>query len=223
MVAAPTFFTFLPRRGQRSVRPGVSNLPRPTPSANAERLLPIAFNAPLPDDVVRRAQRGNRVAQRAVYDRYATTMFAISRRYASSTAEAEDFSQDAWVRVFEKMHTFNFEGSLEGWMRRVFATVALRGLEKRGKPLADFPDFELDDMRVDPDAIANLGAEELLREVDKLPAGYRMVFSLHAVDDLSHEQIGEALGISASTSRSQLTKAKRLLKQRLSTLFTVCL
>ena len=153
-----------------------------------------------------------------MYDRYADTMFAISRRYARDYAEAQDFAQEAWVRVFAKLHTFKFKGSLEGWIRRVTVTTALRGLERRGVPLDELPPTPPASCRVDPEAISRLGAEELLAHIAALPDGYRRVFNLHAVEGYSHDEIADLLKIKASTSRSQLTKARSMLQRRIQSL-----
>ena len=127
------------------------------------------------------------------------------------------------MRIFRKLDTFKFNGSLEGWLRRVTVTVALRGIERRGKALADLPGQLPQRYNVEPEAIAQLNADDLLRHIEALPEGYRVTFNLYAVEGYSHNEIGELLGITASTSRSQLTKARRMLQGRLTSMLPVCL
>ena len=173
--------------------------------------------------MVRAAQQGDGAAQRAVYDRYAGLLFGIARRYARDRSEAQDFAQDAWVRIFRKLDTFGFNGSLEGWLRRVTVTVALRNIQRRGLDVRELPGSLPESHRVAPTAIARLGADELLAYIEELPEGYRLVFNLFAVEGYSHNEIAEMLDIEASTSRSQLTKARKLLQRRISQLIPVCL
>ncbi len=183
----------------------------------------ISKAAALPESVVRAAQQGERSAQQTLYERYAATLFAVSRRYARDQPEAEDFAQEAWVRIFRKLHTFRFGGSLEGWLRRVTVTVALRGIEKRGTTFDELPRVLPEDFHVDAEAIARLNADDLLQHIEALPEGYKIVFNLHAVEGYSHDEIAQQLNINASTSRSQLTKARKLLQKRLANLLPLCL
>ena len=164
-----------------------------------------------------------RAAQRAVYDRYASTLFAVSLRYARDRAEAEDFAQEAWLRIFRKLDTFRFGGSLEGWLRRVTVTTALRGIERRGIRFDELPDRSAALPHSDPTAVARLSADELRGYIAELPEGYRVVFNLYAVEGYSHKEIAAELDITDGTSRSQLTKARRMLQRRLAKLLPVCL
>ncbi len=138
-------------------------------------------------------------------------MMVVCKRYAGSKQEAEDFLQEAFIRIFEKLNTFNHMGSLEGWIRRVVVHTALNKLRTR-KIYADIPDeAPVPDVNA-PDALNEMSAQELLKLVQALPTGYRMVFNMYAIDGYDHAEIAEALGISEGTSRSQLAKARMSLK-----------
>ena len=182
------------------------------------------MTASLPDTaLVRRAIANERVAQRALYERYADVVYGICRRYAPDADTAYDFAQEAWLRAFAKLDTYQHDGSLEGWLRRLTARRCVSLLRKRGLATAELPAVLPKGLHVEPEALDALSAEELRAHVASLPEGYRLVFNLVAVEGLTHAEAAEALGISAATSRSQLTRARAALQRRLAQLLTVCL
>jgi RNA polymerase sigma factor (sigma-70 family) len=149
-----------------------------------------------------------------MYKRYAGKMMVVSKRYAGSKQEAEDFLQEAFIKVFEKLHTFNHAGSLEGWIRRVVVHTSLNKLRTR-KLYADVPDeAPIPDVNA-PDALNEMSEKELMNMIQALPAGYRMVFNMYAIDGYDHAEIAAALGISEGTSRSQLAKARMSLRNEI--------
>jgi len=141
-------------------------------------------------------------------------MMVVCKRYAGSKQEAEDFLQEAFVKVFEKLHTFSHSGSLEGWVRRVVMHTALNKLRSR-KVYADIPEEApyADDNT--PDALHELGEKDLLALIEALPIGYRTVFNMYAIDGYDHAEIAATLGITEGTSRSQLAKARMALKTQI--------
>ena len=126
--------------------------------------------------------------------------------------EAEDVLQEAFIRVFKSLHQFRSEGTLEGWMRKTFVRVAINQL-KRSKIVIDH--IESADVAGSDDVISELGAEEILSLVQQLPVGYRTIFNLSVVEGYSHLEIGQMLGIEAVTSRTQLMRAKQMLRQKI--------
>ena len=142
-------------------------------------------------------------------------MYAVCLRYARSTADASDILQEGFVKVFTKMDQFNFQGSFEGWVRRIMVNTALRTYQRQRFDFEQSGYERLPDMPVDPDALATLSEKELLLLIAKLPDGYRVVFNLVAIEGYSHAEAAELLGIQESTSRSQLTKARRWLIEQL--------
>lgn len=158
--------------------------------------------------------KGNRRAQRVLYDRYADKLMNICLRYARDRAEAQDVLQNAFVKIFTKISDFKTgEGSFEGWMSRIAVNEALM-LYRKNKRIF-YPDEEVIAMNMPaaaPAAVDNLQAEDVIKLLEKLPDGYRVVFNLHVVEGYSHDEIGEMLGITSGASRSQLTRAKKNLR-----------
>jgi RNA polymerase sigma factor (sigma-70 family) len=149
-----------------------------------------------------------------MYKRYAGKMLSVCKRYAGNKEEAEDFLQEGFIRIFDKLHTFSGNGSLEGWIRRVIVHTALNKLRSR-KIYAVLPDnASIIDENI-PDAMSDLGEQDLLKMIAELPAGYRTVFNMFAIDGYDHAEIAAALGITEGTSRSQLAKARMALKTQI--------
>ncbi|MBL0015662.1 MAG: RNA polymerase sigma factor [Bacteroidetes bacterium] len=159
---------------------------------------------------------GSRRHQKALYDRYSPYMMGVCMRYASSQAEAEDLLQDGFVTVFRKLGSFEGRGELGAWMRRIFLNTALMNFRKQ-KHIQQ--QMELDAVKQVADAgedpFSAVSAAELMGMMQLLPAGARMVFNLYAVEGFEHHEIAEQLGISVGTSKSQYSRARSLLKERL--------
>lgn len=119
------------------------------------------------------------------------------------------------MKVFTKMDQFNFQGSFEGWIRRIMVNTALRTYQRQRFDFEQSGYERMPDMPVEADALASLSEKELLALIAKLPDGYRVVFNLVAIEGYSHAEAADMLGIQESTSRSQLTKARRWLIDQL--------
>lgn len=140
---------------------------------------------------------------------------ALCMRYAQNRDDAEDMLQEGWIRVFDNLKSFRHQGSLEGWIRKVMVTTALRHLRK-AKPTEELTfthDFE--ESPEIPDALAQLNEQEIIVLIETLPAGYRMVFNLFVIEGYRHTEIANLLGIEESTSRSQLVKARKWLQEKI--------
>jgi len=158
--------------------------------------------------------KGHESYQYELYKRFAGRMMPVCRRYAGSREDAEDYLQEAFIKIFEKLNLYRFQGSLEGWIRTTVVHVCLNKLRSR-KLYSDISeDFHVADTHT-PDGAQNLGEQELLTLITSLPAGYRTVFNLYAVDGFDHAEIADMLGISEGTSRSQLAKARMVLRKAL--------
>ena len=158
-------------------------------------------------------------SQKALYDLYARKMMAVCMRYVNRRDIAEDLLQEGFVKVFTSIDSFNFSGSFEGWIRRIFVNTALEYLRKNDV-LRETVDLEDPGIFAEPDhsAIDRLSAGELMEVIGQLPTGFRTVFNMFAIEGYSHKEIAETLGITESTSRSQFTRAKKLLQKKLSQL-----
>ena len=166
--------------------------------------------------LVRRARKGDRAAQRTIYERLAPKMFPICIRYMGDRAIAEDVLQDGFVTLFSKLDTFSGEGSFEGWARKIFVNTALMSLRKSDVlKESDDIDSAWDVSSDSPTVFEYLGYEELMMMIAALPSGFRTVFNMYVIEGYSHKEIGEALGISENTSRSQLQRARIILQNKI--------
>jgi RNA polymerase sigma-70 factor (ECF subfamily) len=146
---------------------------------------------------------------------YAGRIYSLCRRYVPDAMDAEDVLVSSFVKVFDRIGQFRGEGSFEGWIRRIAVNESLTWLRKNKSM---YVETELEAAERQPDFSGlsdHLEAEDLLKMVNELPPGYRMVFNLYAIDGYTHEEIGKQLGISENTSKSQLSRARALLQKRL--------
>jgi RNA polymerase sigma factor (sigma-70 family) len=153
--------------------------------------------------------------QRALFERYAGTMLSVCRRYASDQKEAEDMLQETFIRVFSYVDQFKFQGSLEGWIKRITVNASLRVLQNKKVRFSEIKEDHHEYPTVDAFALSSLGAAELLKLISHLPDGYRTVFNLYAIEGYTHEEIADLLHIKPASSRSQLSKARSLLKEQI--------
>ena len=162
--------------------------------------------------LVKACLRNDRAAQRQLYEKFAGSMLGVCYRYTKSKTDAEDLLQDGFIRVFNKLEQFRGEGELGGWIRRIMVTTALNYLKSNAKyhqHLA-FDKADLHPVTDDnPDVLLN--TKQILSLIQQLPTGYQTIFNLYAIDGYSHVEIGEILGISDGTSRSQYARARALL------------
>ena len=167
------------------------------------------------DELIKGCLRREPHAQRLLYDTYSSKMYAICYRYVKDSMEAEDILVTSFTKVFEKIGQFKFEGSFEGWIRRIVVNEALTCLRKNRSM---YLETELKQVDYDPNyknLNDHLETEDLLKLVQELPAGYRIVFNMFAIDGYSHKEIAESLGISENTSKSQLSRARIYLQKQL--------
>jgi RNA polymerase sigma factor (sigma-70 family) len=163
-------------------------------------------------------QAGNRRAQNQLYRAYASGLLGVCMRYASGLSEAEDILQEGFVKIFTNIKSFKGIGSLEGWMKRIIINTALNHIRQNAKFRTlyysdDLPEYQEEDNEDLP--LPEVSAEILLQIIQNLPEGYRMVFNLYAIEHNTHKEIAELLGISEGTSKSQLSKARKMLKMKL--------
>ena len=160
-------------------------------------------------------KRGEGRAHKVVYERYSGKMLAVCTRYCANRDDAEEVMLDGFMRVFEKIDQFRKDGSFEGWIRRIMVTESLMFLRKNKQWRQEIP---LENVTTEPDyewADTAIHESDLLRIVNQLPDGYRMVFNLYAIEGYAHAEIAEMLGISEGTSKSQLSRARALLQSSL--------
>ncbi len=160
--------------------------------------------------------KGNRASQKALYDRLASRMFPLCMRYVGDRILAEDILQEGFITLFTRLQDYKGDGSFEGWARKIFVTTALMNLRKRDALKMSEELDSVRSMKTDlPSQGQNLGYKEIMKLVMELPAGFRTVFNLYAVEGYSHKEIGDMLGISETTSRTQLSRARVLLQNKI--------
>ena len=161
-------------------------------------------------------KRGERRAQRELYETYARKMMTVCLRYVNDRETAHDLLQDGFVRVFTHIDAYQGIGSLEGWMRKIFVNEAL-GYLRKADILREAVDLEdaVELTQTDSSAVSDMAAAELMELVRALPMGFRTVFNLFAIEGYSHKEIGEMVRITESTSRSQYTRAKQWLQRKI--------
>jgi RNA polymerase sigma-70 factor (ECF subfamily) len=163
--------------------------------------------------------RGEHRAQRQLYDQLAGLMLTVCRRYLKRREDAEEALLLGFAKMFKALPNYRFEGSFEGWVRRIMVNEALMQLRQRETMMvASMEDFaQPENLAITPaTADTQLQAEDLMQMLAELPIGYRTVFNLYALEGFGHQEIAEMLGISEGTSKSQLSKARAMLQRRLS-------
>lgn len=166
------------------------------------------------EELISYCLQGDRFAQKSLFEKYAGKMMATCLRYATDRSDAQDILQEAFIKVFKNLKNFEKKGSFEGWIRTIVINTALNKKNKlsfsREKHVEE--NF-LDVNNYEPSVISRLTADEILKFIDKLPEGYRIVFNLYVVEGYSHKEIGKLLDIKEASSRSQLAKARRMLQE----------
>ena len=166
-------------------------------------------------ELIKGCVKEDRAAQRALYDSYCRKMMVVCQRYVKSTLEAEDALQEGFIKVFAAIKSFRGEARLETWITRIMINTALNSQRQKLYllPMVDITEIELHE---DADiSLAAFNLSELISMIQSLPDGCRIVFNLFAVEGYNHKEIGELLGISEGTSKSQYSRAKSLLKVKL--------
>lgn len=168
--------------------------------------------------LIKNCQRGVKSSQYELVKRYSQMLMTVCRRYAPDESISKDLLQETLIRIFRNIDKYQATGSFEGWMRKIAVNCSLQWLRKsyleKETPLLDFDQGQT----VDPEIWSKLGTEEIIRLIQELPAGFRTVFNLNIIEGYNHREISELLGITESASRSQLTRARRLLQKKLNSI-----
>ncbi|GGF21590.1 RNA polymerase sigma factor [Echinicola rosea] len=168
--------------------------------------------------IIQGCLKGNRNAQKHLYDHYSGKFLIICRRYIKDRDLAEDVMIEGFMKIFEKLDQYEAKGSFEGWMKRIIVTQSLLTLRKNQKLSMEVNlDYELETSLPQYEFV-DMEANELLEMIHELPLGYQTVFNLYAIEGYSHAEISDLLGISENTSKSQLSRARAMLKQKITQL-----
>ncbi|GAB3937066.1 RNA polymerase sigma factor [Mucilaginibacter myungsuensis] len=161
-------------------------------------------------------KKGDRRAQETVYRHYAGRMLALCRRYTNNTAEAEDILQDAFVKVFTKIHLYTGEGSFEGWMRRIMVNTALTAYREKQKQVMT---VDIDDCLYALNSYTDYQTDDtayLYDSLNKLPLHHKVAFNLFAIEGYSHQEIAELTNITVLQSRTHVCRARTALRKSVS-------
>ena len=158
----------------------------------------------------------DRRAQKALYELYSPRMLTICVRYTGDRERAKDIMHDAFITVFEKIGSYSANGSFEGWMRKIFVNTALMSLRKSDvlKYSEELSGVERE-VTIDSSVLGNLSSKDLLKLISTMPVGFRTVFNMYAIEGYSHQEIAKEMKISEGSSRSQLSRARTWLQERI--------
>lgn len=157
-------------------------------------------------------KKGKKNAQTYLYEKLAPKMLAICLRYLKDQMQAEDIMIEGFMKVFSKIDLYRGEGSFEGWIKKIMVNECLMKL--RGPKIYWLDNSECE-TEISNDAFTNLEVEELFQMISDLPVGYRTVFNMYVIEGFSHAEIADKLHISEGTSKSQLSRAKAILREQI--------
>jgi RNA polymerase sigma factor (sigma-70 family) len=167
-------------------------------------------------ELVKQCLKNNHAAQEVFYRMFARKMYGICLRFARAGIEADDILQEGFIKVFINLPKFEFKGSLEGWIRRIIVNSAI---DYSKKHIHDYQEIDIENTDqyevAEDDITSRLAADDIITLIQELPDSKRIIFNLFAYEGYSHKEIAEMLNISVMTSKSQLSKAKKMLQERL--------
>jgi RNA polymerase sigma factor (sigma-70 family) len=163
------------------------------------------------DQLIHDCKNNDTKAQEQLYRLFSSKLFAICLKYSRNYAEAEDNLQDGFLIIFDKIHQFNFKGSFEGWIKRIMINNVLQ--QYRGVSFLELTHDISDEAEVEIDETVSL--DFLMKIIQELPDRYRLVFNLYVIDGYPHKDIADMLEISIGTSKSNLSRARMILKEKI--------
>ncbi len=170
---------------------------------------------PAETDLIKGCIDGNRQMQELLYKKFSTKMYGVCLRYSGNVDDANDLLQEGFIKVFKNLLKFRGDGSFEGWMRRIFVNTSIEHFRKKVK-LYNVTEVQENTIE-DPDlnVLDTLAERDIITLVNELSPGYKTVFNMHVIEGYSHKEIADMLGITEGTSKSQLARAKGVLKKSL--------
>ena len=168
-------------------------------------------------DLVRECLKGKRLAQKELYERLSSRMFSVCIRYVGDKEIAKDILHDGFITLFSKLNTFKGDGSFEGWARRIFVNTSLMHIRKADvlKLAEGLDSKELVQVSINPTVVEQLEAKTLMKLISEMPVGFRTVFNMYVIEGYNHQEIAKILEISEGGSRSQLSRARIWLQDKL--------
>jgi RNA polymerase sigma factor (sigma-70 family) len=167
------------------------------------------------NDLMEGCKAGDRKMQELLYQQTSAKMFALCLRYAKDHMEAEDSLQLGYIKIFEKIKSYRGDGAFEGWMRRIMVNTAIESYRKNLRNLNVVQLDEVYEQTVASFDYSRLEFQDLLKLIQQLADGYRLVFNLYVIEGYSHKEIAASLGITEGASKSQLSRARTILKEKI--------
>jgi len=166
-------------------------------------------------DIIQGCLDGNRQIQEIFYKKYASKMYGVCLRYSGNVEDANDLLQEGFIKVFKNLGKFRGDGSFEGWVRRIFVNTSIEHFRKKVKlyNVSEVQENTIEDIELN--VLDSMAEKDIISLVHELSPGYKAVFNMHVIEGYSHKEIAEILGITEGTSKSQLARAKGVLKKSL--------
>jgi RNA polymerase sigma-70 factor (ECF subfamily) len=166
------------------------------------------------ENIIKGCCRKDPRAQKLLYEQFSGQMFGVCLRYSGSAEDAQDVLHEGFLKIFEKIKQYKFKGSFEGWVRKIMVNTALEKFRNQYKVISIQDGVYEYDSRGSDDLTDNMTVRELMAMVQDLSPQYRTVFNLYAIEGYSHKEISELLNISEGTSKSNLSRARIILQEK---------
>ena len=167
-------------------------------------------------NIVKACLNGDRQSQRRLYTLFSSRLYGVCLRYSDNEEDAKDLLQEGFIKIFNNLKQYKYNGSLEGWMRRIIVNTALERFRRENKSIFVNNEDYMDSLQVNYEHILeDLAYKDLIHLVQGLSDQYRVVFNLYVIEGFSHKEIGEKLNIGEGTSKSNLSRARELLKKKI--------
>lgn len=167
-------------------------------------------------DLIIGCKKENRIAQKALVDTFAPYLFAISKRYMRDDHEAKDIIQESFISIFKNIQNFRSEPyAFKAWIRQITVNAALQKIRKSYRTKEVMEENIVDDRNEMPEIYGKFDVEDIMKLINQLPDKYREVFNLYVIDGYSHREIAEKIGLQESSSRAVLTRAKKMIREKI--------
>jgi RNA polymerase sigma factor (sigma-70 family) len=171
------------------------------------------------EHIIEGCRRKEPKAQRLLYEQFSAQMYGICLRYCGSAEDAQDVLHEGFLKIYDKIGQFESKGAFEGWVRRIMVNTALEKYRSKYKVINIQDNIKEAEGHGQEDLVGNLTAQELMKIIEELSPKYRMVFNLYAIEGYSHKEISEMLDINEGTSKSNLSRARAILQEKVNTYY----
>ena len=164
-------------------------------------------------DIIEGCIRGDRKMQELLYNRFSPKMYTVCLRYSGNAEDASDLLQEGFIKIFKNISKYRGDGSFEGWIRRIFVNTSIEHFRKKVHLISvtETQETSIEDKQWN--VLDNLAEKDIMKMINELSPGYKAVFNMHVIEGYSHKEIAHMLGINEGTSKSQLARAKTVLKK----------